>query len=115
MQSLEIFSPIWIFTLCAVLFAAFLRGLAGFGFAAAYYFGRWNLGRVLPDRLAIPRDVLRRGPKLRVHAPDDYYRNLDEEADRILDKVHRSGQESLTPKERRTLENYSRRMRQKHR
>ncbi len=33
MQSLEIFSPIWIFALCAVLFAAFIRGLAGFGFA----------------------------------------------------------------------------------
>jgi uncharacterized membrane protein YfcA len=33
MQSLEIFSPIWILILCAVLFAAFIRGLAGFGFA----------------------------------------------------------------------------------
>lgn len=33
MQSLEIFSPIWIFAICAVLFAAFIRGLAGFGFA----------------------------------------------------------------------------------
>ena len=33
MQSLEIFSPVWIFALCAVLFTAFIRGLAGFGFA----------------------------------------------------------------------------------
>jgi len=33
MQSLEIFSPIWFFALFAVLFAAFIRGLAGFGFA----------------------------------------------------------------------------------
>lgn len=33
MQSLEIFSPIWILALFAVLFAAFIRGLAGFGFA----------------------------------------------------------------------------------
>ena len=32
MQSLEIFSPVWIFALFAVLFAAFIRGLAGFGF-----------------------------------------------------------------------------------
>jgi len=32
-QNLEIFSPIWILALCAVLFAAFIRGLAGFGFA----------------------------------------------------------------------------------
>lgn len=33
MQSLEIFSPVWIFALCAVLFTAFIRGLAGFGLA----------------------------------------------------------------------------------
>ena len=33
MQSLEIFSTPWIFALCAVLFAAFIRGLAGFGLA----------------------------------------------------------------------------------
>jgi len=32
-HSLEIFSTPWIFALCAVLFAAFVRGLAGFGFA----------------------------------------------------------------------------------
>jgi len=33
MQSLEIFSTPWILALCAVLFAAFVRGLSGFGFA----------------------------------------------------------------------------------
>lgn len=33
MHSLEIFSTIWILVLCAVLFASFIRGLAGFGFA----------------------------------------------------------------------------------
>ena len=33
MYSLEIFSTPWIFAFCAVLFAAFVRGLAGFGFA----------------------------------------------------------------------------------
>ena len=33
MQSLEIFSPTWILILGAVLLAAFIRGLAGFGFA----------------------------------------------------------------------------------
>ena len=39
----------------------------------------------------------------------------DAEADRILDKVAREGMDSLSRKERRILENYSRRMRQKHR
>ena len=33
MQSLEIFSTPWILASCAVLFAAFVRGLSGFGFA----------------------------------------------------------------------------------
>jgi hypothetical protein len=33
MHSLEIFSNIWVLALCTVLFAAFIRGLAGFGFA----------------------------------------------------------------------------------
>lgn len=38
---------------------------------------------------------------------------LDAEADRILEKLHREGQDSLTRKERRILEDYSRRMRQR--
>jgi hypothetical protein len=56
-------------------------------------------------------------PKLKIHDPerDDPNRKQDEEADRILDKVNREGMESLTSKERRILEEYSRRMRKKHR
>ena len=41
--------------------------------------------------------------------------SLEEEADRILAKIIEQGEESLSPAERRTLEDYSRRMRQKHR
>ena len=89
--------------------------LAGAAFAFAYYKGRWNLGRMLPGKLRWPTKALTRKPKLRVHAPDDVYNNLDGEADRVLDKVHRYGEESLTPQERTTLEAYSRRMQQKHR
>ena len=89
--------------------------LAGAAFAFAYYKGRWNLGRMLPGKLRWPTKAMTRKPKLRVHAPDDVYNNLDGEADRVLDKVHRYGEESLTPQERTTLEAYSRRMRQKHR
>lgn len=33
MQNMEIFSTVWILALCAVLFASFIRGLTGFGFA----------------------------------------------------------------------------------
>jgi len=61
--------------------------------------------------------ALKPKPKLRVYEGDDEdsYRELDELGDKLLDKVHREGEESLTTKERRILEDYSRRMRQKHR
>ncbi len=54
-----------------------------------------------------------KSPKLRVHNPDDF-QDLDREADRLLEKVHREGEESLTKKEKKILADYSRRMRQKH-
>ena len=40
---------------------------------------------------------------------------MEQEADRLLDKVHREGTGSLTDEERRTLEDYSRKMREKRR
>jgi hypothetical protein len=54
-----------------------------------------------------------RRPKLKIHAPEPTYDNLDAEADRVLEKLHQEGEASLTPRERRVLEDYSRRMRQK--
>ncbi len=95
--------------------------LVGAAFAIAYYRFGWNLGRVIPSpawlRFGAPKFKLKRQPKLRVHDPDadDRYREQDDEADRILDKVNREGMDSLSRKERRMLEEYSRRMRQKHR
>jgi hypothetical protein len=99
--------------------------LAGAAFAAIYFFSGLNFGRLLPggwgslvERAARP---LRSRPNLRVHTPatddmdDNSYRDLDEEADRILAKVGSQGESSLTAAERRVLEDYSRRMRQKHR
>ena len=41
--------------------------------------------------------------------------NMDAQADEVLEKLHRDGEASLTPRERRVLEDYSRRMQQKHR
>lgn len=99
--------------------------LAGAAFACIYYFTGMNFGRMLPSRWGGMADrvakALRVRPNLRVHAPadddlsDEQYRDLDEEADRILAKVGSQGESSLTPAERRVLEDYSRRMRQKHR
>jgi Txe/YoeB family toxin of Txe-Axe toxin-antitoxin module len=42
-------------------------------------------------------------------------RELDEQADAILEKVNQHGLESLSPNERRILEAYSRRIQQKRR
>jgi hypothetical protein len=54
-------------------------------------------------------------PKLKVHQPEERLTVLDEQADAVLDKLHREGIESLSPRERKILEEYSRRMQQKHR
>jgi len=96
---------------------AFETHLAGMAFAAAYFYLRWNLARVLPGGGAWKAIKKKLGPKpkLQLHNPEEYYEKLDAEADRILAKMHREGEESLTDKERRTLADYSRRMQQKHR
>lgn len=54
-------------------------------------------------------------PKLRVHDPDRKQRSLEAEADEVLAKLHREGEAKLTARERRILEEYSRRMQQKYR
>jgi len=79
--------------------------LVGIAFAYLYIRNRWNL-RWLGGGWQMPK--LRRGPRLRVHDPRKDEEDLSTEVDRILEKIHRSGEESLTRKERRTLENASR-------
>jgi membrane associated rhomboid family serine protease len=96
--------------------------LFGAAFALAYWYFGWNLGR-LPGMKQIgklfgsPQRWFQSRPALRVHDPDPEpepdYDNLDTEGDRILAKLHREGEGSLSAKERRILEDYSRRMRQK--
>ena len=81
--------------------------LAGAGFAAAYFFGRWNFGWMKLSGLG---KRLRRKPVLKLHQPGDN-EELSRQADRILEKVHRSGQDSLTSRERKILEEYSRKVR----
>jgi len=95
---------------------AFDVHLVGAAFAICYYRFGWNIGRMLPGsggtRFSLSR--LKPRPKLKIHDPDERYEKQDEEADRLLEKVGREGMDSLTSKERRALEDYSRRMRQKH-
>lgn len=96
---------------------AFDVHLAGAAFAILYHRLGWNLGRWRPDLqwLRIPARPWKLKPRLRVHDPGEEDSEDDDEADQLLIKVNREGIESLTAKERRILEAYSRRMRQKHR
>jgi membrane associated rhomboid family serine protease len=88
--------------------------LAGAAFALLYFRFHWNLGRLVEGRFSLPRLAPR--PKLRIHDPSDDEAtptDLSEEVDRILEKIHREGESSLTRGERRTLENASRQYQKK--
>lgn len=92
--------------------------IVGGALALAYKAFGWNFGR-LPGMRQLARlgrslgDMLTPRPQLPEPEPD--YEDLEEEADRLLAKVGEQGESSLTPKERKVLEQYSRWMRQKHR
>lgn len=92
--------------------------LMGAGLAAIYFFGNFNFS-FMGDWFANTQTKLkqkRRGFK--VHRPDelggeDRAPNKDElEADRLLDKIHREGKDSLTAREQNFLESYSRKVRE---
>ncbi len=84
--------------------------LVGIAFAAVYHFRGIQLERVLPSIGSLPSLGSRR-PRLRLHDPDRRQYQEDQEADRILDKIHQLGEASLTRKERKFMENYSRKKR----
>ena len=89
--------------------------LTGILCAAAYFFLGLNF-RLLGDLKGSWRRWLRRhsGPKLKIHNESaSAVANDAEEADRILAKIHESGQDSLSSKERKFLEKYSRSVRAK--
>ena len=95
---------------------AFTVHLAGTAFGLLYYFRKWNLGWLDFSKLTSIRENVShrsRRMKLKVHDPDKKMREEAEEADRILAKIHADGEDSLTRAERKLLENYSRRQRNK--
>lgn len=90
--------------------------LVGVVFALVYFKFKWNLGRLIPFNLANITKSLKPKPQFRVHHPDEHDSGSDDsEGDALLEKVNQHGIESLTARERKILEDYSRRMRQKHR
>ena len=86
---------------------AYVVHLAGAAFVLVYYRQRWNLTQWTDHLSAQMRSWHR--PKLHVHRPAEKQPgDLSEEVDRILEKIYREGEASLTTKERRTLETASR-------
>lgn len=113
----------WVFGILMVVgnmvgtsnYVAYDVHLAGIAFATAYYYGNLNLSFMenMSERVS---GAFKRKPKLRVHREEEEPSapSRDEvEADRLLEKIHREGQGSLTAKEQKFLENYSRRVREK--
>jgi membrane associated rhomboid family serine protease len=92
---------------------AFGVHLAGIVFAWFYFQQRWNLGRFFEKFIHLPKTLSR--PKFRVHHPDDEpdEKDLSAEVDRILEKISREGESSLTRQERRILETASRKYQQR--
>lgn len=87
--------------------------IMGILIAVAYFFMGWNFSFV-QDFNGTLRRMKRKwfGPKLRIH--DDLETSSsseDAEADRILAKIHEQGKDSLTSKERKFMEKYSRKVR----
>ena len=92
---------------------AYEAHFAGIGFAVLYYYLGWRLGKYLPTReLFEDMKKKRKSRKFKIHNPDDVDPR-DEIADELLTKVHEQGESSLTNKERKILEAYSRRMKER--
>ena len=103
---------------------AHVAHLGGAHFGLLYAWRGWSL----EDLTDLPARLLRRRPKMRIVRPDDETSDtsrpaarsgedsrLDEEVDRILEKISRSGEGSLTAAERDTLTRASRRLKDRNR
>ena len=91
---------------------AFTVHLAGAAFGFLYFRQKWNLAWLDLTRLKDRMSRSARRTRLKIHDPDKKMAQEEEEADRILAKIHESGEQSLTAAERRTLKRYSKRKRE---
>jgi membrane associated rhomboid family serine protease len=99
----------------AKLVVAHVAHLAGAVFGLLYAWRGWSL----EDLGGWTERLFRRRPRMRIVRPgdetDDADASLDETVDRILAKISRSGEASLTPEERETLARASRRLKDRER
>lgn len=92
--------------------------LGGALFGYLYFRNEWRLASWVPTPDSLKLPSLKRRPKLRVHVADDgdaAEEPEDDRLDRILEKIQRSGQASLSKDERRYLEQASRRAQRRRR
>ena len=89
---------------------AFAAHLAGAAAAFLYFKSGVRLRQYLPGGMP---SAFRGKPKLKVHQPSRRDAKLESQADAILQKVHQNGADSITAKERRILDEYSRSVREK--
>lgn len=94
---------------------AFMAHLGGAAFAGFYYFQQLRLTNYLPSGgSGFKLPSFKRRPKLRVHREEDEPsdtgnpKGIDKQVDDILAKIADKGQDSLTRKEKRILEQASR-------
>lgn len=73
--------------------------LAGAAFGALYFKLGWNFERFVWPSF--------KRNHLKIHAPASIDAKLQQEADRVLDKINKQGEASLTRRERKTLNKYS--------
>ena len=115
--------PAWVFAIFFVVYdvfgavgredtVAYTAHLGGAAFAAAYFLLHWRISAWLPTNWSMPK--LRRRPKLRVLDPGDADADSGDDAvDEILRKIRQHGQDSLTRRERRILQEASRQYQKK--
>lgn len=103
---------------------AFIVHLAGAAYAYAFSVTGWSFGNLAPANVRFGgfaglSRLFKSKPNLRVHRPsvegsgDRQHQRLAERADGILKKLHEQGEASLTPRERKILEEYSQSIKQK--
>jgi membrane associated rhomboid family serine protease len=94
---------------------AFQAHLGGAAFAALYFYRKWHFNWLGFDWLRFDwlTNRVKGRPRLKVHKPGKSPDGISSEADQVLEKVHRQGEASLTRRERKILEKYSRQVREK--
>lgn len=85
--------------------------LAGAAYGWIFYKLQWDLLSFFPGQGWPKFPRIRRSPQLKIHQPSRSSDQLAEQADAILEKLHRQGEQSLTSRERAILEEYSRSVR----